>query len=344
MRVLCSLVVFWVVTAPMALGGGFGRLEGYVTSSIATDEVRSTMNATYYADIVVCAGTSCRYVMEGSHSIQWSRTGDVLASRNFSVPTYSSRTNLETYAEPGECYFARGDALYRFMAGDIAFGVGVPLLPYDLDYKNWMSPSACRPGTRGTVIISQLCPLVLDLRGDGFATTGMSDPVYFWDMDGDGTAEPSGWSAGGSDDAFLWLDLNDDHFVRPDELFGSAMLQNDGTTYRNGFQALATYDTAAYGGNDDGVIDETDAVWGDLRLWIDINHDAVSQPTEISPLPRHRIVRLGLDRAHDHAVDAAGNSLMLRGTYARRLHGQETEERALVDISFVCNGCGTYVW
>jgi hypothetical protein len=108
----------------------------------------------------------------------------------------------------------------------------------------------------------------------------------------------------------------------------------DGDYYRNGFQALATYDLSENGGNGDNEIDEADAVWERLRLWVDRNHDAVSDATEISPLPRRGIVRLGLTRVHDHSVDPAGNSLMLVGACARRVHGTATEERPLVDIAF----------
>jgi hypothetical protein len=45
------------------------------------------------------------------------------------------------------------------------------------------------------------------------------------------------------------------------------------TDLENSFTLLAAYDTAAQGGNGDGVIGAADAVFGRLRLWVDANHD-----------------------------------------------------------------------
>jgi len=42
------------------------------------------------------------------------------------------------------------------------------------------------------------------------------------------------------------------------------------------FVALAEYDE-----NQDVVIDENDAIWTQLLLWRDLNHDGISQPSEM---------------------------------------------------------------
>jgi hypothetical protein len=66
------------------------------------------------------------------------------------------------------------------------------------------------------------------------------------------------------------------------EMFGNATPQPqpaDGTL-RNGFLALAQYDD-----DRNGTIDETDAVFAELRLWQDANHDGLSQPWELHALP-----------------------------------------------------------
>lgn len=312
-----------------------GRIDGYVTLSPASTTAQSTINATFFPDVIVCTGaiSNCRYALQGAHRIQWSRTGDEVAGRSFSVETQTYRAMLSADTAPGECYFATGDAVYLFMAGTIAPGVSIPFTPYEMATSSgWQSSSVCRPA--GAITISQLCPLILDLNGDGIATSGLIDPVYFWDFNADGVADPSGWLARDTDDAFLWIDLNDDHQTEQDELFGSAMLKPDGSPFANGFQALAQYDSPSLGGNADGAIDANDGVWDDLRLWIDRNHDGASQAAEISPLPRERVVHLGLQRVHDHSVDPAGNSLMLLGNYTYRTQGNDTVDRLLADIAF----------
>jgi hypothetical protein len=92
------------------------------------------------------------------------------------------------------------------------------------------------------------------------------------------------WTAAGADNAFLALPSPDGLVASGKKLFGNFTPQPASTT-RNGFAALAVYDDPANGGNGDGVIDEKDAVFASLRLWIDANHDGVAQPGELHTLP-----------------------------------------------------------
>jgi hypothetical protein len=48
--------------------------------------------------------------------------------------------------------------------------------------------------------------------------------------------------------------------------------------------ALARYDARELGGNDDGLITETDAVWTRLRIWVDLDADGVSTSAEMRTL------------------------------------------------------------
>ncbi|HYI11546.1 MAG TPA: hypothetical protein VEK57_20990 [Thermoanaerobaculia bacterium] len=283
-------------------------ISGYTLSSSAT------ARAVYYSsghEVISCEHLSGQHLITSDAGTITESTPFRIDSRTYSGTIYSS-------SEAGACYQARIDATTE--STGINQGAG--------------SSSRCRPSGSGGQAISQLCPLLLDLNGNGIATTGLTNPVRFWDYDGDGINDPSGWTGAGGDDAFVWIDLDDNHRVAQNELFGSAMTAPGGEYYRNGFQALAAYDLPENGGNGDNRIDHSDTVWGRLRLWVDADHDAVSRPTEISPLPRHAIVSLGLTRVHDHSVDPAGNSLMLVGSCLQRQHGTGTVERPLVDIAF----------
>lgn len=179
---------------------------------------------------------------------------------------------------------------------------------------------------------SELCPLVLDLNGDGVHTTGLENPVRFWTLEG--TSIASGWTDPETDEAFLWIDLESDHHVIESELFGSRMEAPGGGVHRNGFQALAKYDELQYGGDGDAAITANDRVWGRLRLWVDRDHDGIAAPHEISSVGAHGIVALNLQRVHDHRQYANGNSLMLVGSYVvRERHG--LRELPMVDVGFI---------
>jgi len=185
----------------------------------------------------------------------------------------------------------------------------------------------------------EICPIILDLDGDGFATSGAEAAVSFFDTNYDGVREPSGWIAAGANDAFLWMDVNGNGEVDPGELFGSTMLLPDGTRAKNGFEALAMYDRPENGGQEDGVIDRHDAIWEHLLLWIDRDHDGRSNPHEIEPVGKEQILSLSLNPTHTHQIDSHGNALMLLKTYRRRIVGEGSRtqevERALADIAFI---------
>jgi hypothetical protein len=97
------------------------------------------------------------------------------------------------------------------------------------------------------------------------------------------------------------------------ELFGNYTQLRDGTRAPNGFVALAEFDV-----NFDDVIDNHDAVWSLLRLWIDGNHDGVSQPQELFKLDQLGITSLSF-RAHwTGRRDENGNLFRYQALYTLR--------------------------
>ncbi len=66
------------------------------------------------------------------------------------------------------------------------------------------------------------------------------------------------------------------------------------------------------GGNGDGVIDIRDAVFLNLRLWRDSNHNGLSEPGELHTLPDLSVTRLHLDYRVSKRTDEHGNKFRYR--------------------------------
>ena len=267
------------------------------------------------------------------YSAELSGTHSVNGPQNFQTSVQGMGRYSYVLAGPAEAGACYGTTLH--VIGD------PPGLGY-WDEQTWTGESKCAPenpggdgcGTNGgTCEQSESCPLILDLNSDGIHTTGLDDPVHFW-IDLQGRSEATAWTDPNTEEAFLWMDLDHDHIAQVTELFGSRMVGPNGAYYANGFDALRTFDWRAFGGDADGQITHRDSVWARLRLWVDRNHDGVSQPTEISVLSAHGIVALNLEHVEGDTYDEYGNELYLVGSYVARVHGRDTELRTMADVEF----------
>lgn len=156
-----------------------------------------------------------------------------------------------------------------------------------------------------------MSPIVIDVDRSGFSMTDAADGVVFNFLN-DGVPLAISWTAPASSNAFLVLDRNGNGTIdNGEELFGDVTPQPS-TSEPNGFLALAVYDTIAGGGNGNGRIDGGDAIFSQLRLWQDVNHNAISEPNELRTAGALGISGIDLDYKESKKTDAHGNDFRYR--------------------------------
>lgn len=149
-------------------------------------------------------------------------------------------------------------------------------------------------------------PIIIDTKGEGYHLTSLTGGVKFRFFPGKPAVQMS-WTDPDYSNGFLVLDRDGNGFITDgSEMFGSEAPQPS-AAHRNGFAALAVYDLPENGGNGDGLIDSEDAIYSKLRIWIDSNHDGISQPSELHSLSEIGILALGLQYRLDRHIDKFGN-------------------------------------
>ncbi len=165
-------------------------------------------------------------------------------------------------------------------------------------------------------------PVVFDLADEGFHLTSAAQGVTF-DFFGAGKRAHIPWTAFGSHNGWLALDLN--HDTRVDngtEMFGNAMAQSGRRIGWTGFGALAQFDLPARGGDGDGVIDSRDNIFSHLLLWIDLNHNGISEPGELLSMSQAGIASIDLHYQESKYTDVFGNQFRYRSRFRTVWNGQ----------------------
>jgi len=146
-----------------------------------------------------------------------------------------------------------------------------------------------------------ICPVILDLDGNGVSVTPPENGVYF-DHNGDGFAERSSWASKG--DGFLVRDLDGDgQITTGNELFGDQTQLKDGSRDQNGFEVLKEYDD-----NADGIIDAQDAIWSEMQVWRDANGNGITDAGELHALSDFAIESISLNYSQPGGIRTTAKS------------------------------------
>jgi len=198
------------------------------------------------------------------------------------------------------------------------------------------APPPCKPLPRAGGIVMDddtdpvVCttPIIIDTEGEGFHLTSAENGVTF-DIRGDGQPIRISWTEPGYHNAFLALDRDGNGTITSGkELFGNVTPQPQSAT-PNGFLALAEFDKPENGGNGDGVIDEHDAVFSKLLLWIDDNHDGISQPSELHKLSEFGIHSLSTSYFESRTVDEFGNQFRYKARVNPRKEDRDSRDETV---------------
>lgn len=175
--------------------------------------------------------------------------------------------------------------------------------------KTWLAGGLLATWLGGEAIAGGCSPIVIDLGNNGIQLGAPGRGVYF-DVNADGVRDHVQWVRPGGDEGFLALDRTGNGVVDDgSELFGVGtplVLEGDRNA-PNGFVGLAQYDQRQLGGNDDGYITAADAIWPQLRVWLDTNADGIATRSEMRSLAALGITGLETIPKIRKYVDDAGN-------------------------------------
>lgn len=157
-------------------------------------------------------------------------------------------------------------------------------------------------------------PILIDLDNNGFHLVGLADAVLF-DLLATGIPGYYSWTRAHERDAFLCRDLNGNGRIdNGRELFGNATVLADGSRRGNGYEALRELDLRGQGGNEDGRLTAEEPGFRELCVWVDTNHDGLSDPGEVLSLAQAGVVELSYDYHESRRRDAYGNQFRYQST------------------------------
>jgi hypothetical protein len=184
----------------------------------------------------------------------------------------------------------------------------------------------------------QCTPIVLDPFDEGFHLTGVGAGVKFR-VKANGPMVQMSWTDQSWRNGWLVLDRNGNGTIDDfTELFGN-VTQQPQSQNPNGFLALAVFDDPANGGNGNGAIDPGDAVYPQLRVWIDANHNGVSEASELYTLQDLGIFKIGLRYHVTSFTDQFGNVFRYRSrVWSDDSHGRDICYDVFLQMAAIVGG------
>lgn len=168
-------------------------------------------------------------------------------------------------------------------------------------------------------------PLVLNFERGPVEFAPVAAATF--DLSTDSTCTNTAWPTA----PWLALDRDGDGFIRSGaELFGNATAMRSGGFAQHGFAALAELDS-----NFDGKIDASDARFGDLVLWSDLDDDRIGAYAELRPLSESQVISIDLGFTRRATCDAMGNCGYERASFEYQ-HGESTRFGEVVDVHLLC--------
>jgi len=202
-----------------------------------------------------------------------------------------------------------------------------------------MNANAINNASAGLPKFIPIDPLVLDLNGDGVKLTNYIDAPVLFDIDHDSgaTKEQTGWVS--AQDGIVVYDRNsndkiDDISETLSEYFNGAVGTNGsgGTKpYANGLAALKSLDS-----NSDNQFTSADTAWENVKVWVDVNHDGITDAGELKTLSSLNITSINLNQTAQSGLVRDGNEILASSTFIQ--NGQTKEALA---ANFIANPNGS---
>ncbi len=172
--------------------------------------------------------------------------------------------------------------------------------------------------------------LVLDVEDNGLQLAGVQDGVRF-DIDNTGKKVPIGWTAAGSDDGFVVLAPGPAGITSGSQLLGNGWLLPSGSrVFSVDLAILAAKGiamdamgriTGEFPNDMPAAIRQEDEVFSRLRLWVDRNHNGISEASELSTFASVGITRIHALFTNGRDTDKFGNVLGPSGSFALERQG-----------------------